>query len=131
MPKPADKQSKRYDYRQAKKNAIARTVSAAGREIGDLPPVADLARRAATQSDFRLFCETYLGPTFALAWSDDHLRVIAKIEAAVMRGEDRIAPPSCDKALWVFLGLSMAGWNALISLKLAVLSFVATRKEWA
>lgn len=51
--------------------------------------------------------------------------------AAVMRGEDRIAPPSCDKALWVFLGLSMAGWNALISLKLAVLSFVATRKEWA
>ncbi|MBV9512413.1 MAG: disulfide bond formation protein B [Caulobacteraceae bacterium] len=28
------------------------------------------------------------------------------------------APPRCDVAPWRFLGLSMAGWNALISLKL-------------
>ena len=28
-------------------------------------------------------------------------------------------PPSCETPAWVFLGLSMAGWNALISLKLA------------
>lgn len=33
--------------------------------------------------------------------------------------------PSCEVALWHFLGLSMAGWNALISLKLAVLSGLA------
>jgi len=33
--------------------------------------------------------------------------------------------PSCEVALWRFLGLSMAGWNALISLKLAVLSGLA------
>lgn len=33
--------------------------------------------------------------------------------------------PSCDVALWHFLGLSMAGWNVLISLKLAVLSVLA------
>jgi disulfide bond formation protein DsbB len=32
---------------------------------------------------------------------------------------------SCEKALWVFLGLSMAGWNALISLKLVCLSVAA------
>jgi disulfide bond formation protein DsbB len=31
----------------------------------------------------------------------------------------KVAAPRCDKAAWVFLGLSMAGWNALISLKLA------------
>jgi disulfide bond formation protein DsbB len=30
-----------------------------------------------------------------------------------------MAVPSCDKALWHFLGLSMAAWNALISLALA------------
>lgn len=30
--------------------------------------------------------------------------------------------PACDKAPWVFLGLSMAGWNALISLGLATVS---------
>lgn len=51
--------------------------------------------------------------------------------AAIMGGEGKIAAPSCEKPLWHFLGLSMAGWNVLISLKLAILSFVATRKEWA
>ncbi len=49
---------------------------------------------------------------------------------AALNGEERIAPPACDKALWSFLGLSMAGWNVLISLKLAVLSFLATRKAY-
>ena len=38
-----------------------------------------------------------------------------------------MAAPACDKAAWVFLGISMAGWNALISLKLAVLSALAAR----
>lgn len=28
----------------------------------------------------------------------------------------------CDEAAWIFLGLSMAGWNMLISLKLAIYS---------
>jgi len=40
---------------------------------------------------------------------------------AMLKGA-QIAAPSCDKAVWVFLGLSMAGWNALISLGLAVAS---------
>lgn len=43
---------------------------------------------------------------------------------AMLKGA-KIAAPSCDKAVWVFLGLSMAGWNALISLALAATSFVA------
>ncbi len=30
--------------------------------------------------------------------------------------------PSCEDAAWVFLGLSMAGWNALISAGLAAVS---------
>lgn len=60
-------------------------------------------------------------------------RVSAADMAAMMSGQGRIAPPSCDKAVWVFLGLSMAGWNALISLKLAILGLVATlkREYWA
>ncbi|MEY3231505.1 MAG: hypothetical protein RL689_1594, partial [Planctomycetota bacterium] len=32
------------------------------------------------------FCETYFGQTFHLKWSDDHLKVIAKIEQAVLEG---------------------------------------------
>jgi disulfide bond formation protein DsbB len=35
--------------------------------------------------------------------------------------------PRCDKPAFVFLGLSMAGWNAVVSLVLAVLSAVAGR----
>ena len=45
---------------------------------------------------------------------------------AVLQG-DKIKAPSCDEAAWVFLGLSMAGWNALISLKLFVYSLLAAR----
>jgi len=41
----------------------------------------------------------------------------------------KIHGPACDKAAWVFLGLSMAGWNALISLALAGLSGAAALRE--
>ena len=37
----------------------------------------------------------------------------------------------CDEAAWVFAGLSMAGWNALISLGLAGLSGLAALRERA
>ena len=29
--------------------------------------------------------------------------------------DQKIKPPSCDKALWHFLGLSMAAWNGILS----------------
>lgn len=45
---------------------------------------------------------------------------------AVMKGES-IKAPACDEAAWVFLGLSMAGWNAIVSLKLLVYSLLAAR----
>ncbi len=48
--------------------------------------------------------------------------------AALMDGA-KIRPPACDEAPWVFAGLSMAGWNALISLGLAVLSGLAALSE--
>jgi disulfide bond formation protein DsbB len=40
-----------------------------------------------------------------------------------------IKAPHCDEAPWVFLGLSMAGWNALISLGLAAMSLMAALRE--
>lgn len=50
---------------------------------------------------------------------------------AMLKGA-KIQPPMCDKAAWVFLGLSMAGWNALVSLGLAVVSaFAALRRKEA
>lgn len=44
---------------------------------------------------------------------------------AIANGTAKIKPPACDEAAWRFLGISMAGWNALISLELAVLSALA------
>ena len=43
--------------------------------------------------------------------------------SALLRGAKRFAP-SCETPAWVFLGLSMAGWNALVSLKLTCWSLV-------
>ncbi len=37
----------------------------------------------------------------------------------------RAAMPACDKAAWVFLGISMAGWNAVVSALLAAASALA------
>ena len=36
-----------------------------------------------------------------------------------------VHPPSCTEATWRFLGLSFAGWNAVVSVFLATLSAVA------
>ena len=39
--------------------------------------------------------------------------------------DERTATVSCTDAAWRMMGLSMAGWNALVSLALAVMSFIA------
>ena len=39
--------------------------------------------------------------------------------------DERTATASCEDAPWKMLGLSMAGWNALVSLGLTVVSFIA------
>ena len=76
------------DYEAMKEAARNRNVkiSASGRDIGDIPEVIDPERKARAATDFRFFCETYFSETFYMAWSEDHLKVIAKVEAAVLRG---------------------------------------------
>lgn len=75
-------------YEELKERARARNaaLSLAGRDIGELPAVVNPDRKARAQSDFRFFCESYFPMTFHLVWSPDHLKVIAKIEEAVLRG---------------------------------------------
>lgn len=41
--------------------------------------------------------------------------------------DQNIRPPACSEAVWHFLGLSMAGWNAAVSLISAL--WVATSKK--
>jgi len=69
--------------RARQRNAM---LSVSGRDIGVVPEVADAARRTRAERDFRFFCEVYFPLTFHLKWSDDHLKVIAKIEQAVLEG---------------------------------------------
>ncbi|HUU59387.1 MAG TPA: hypothetical protein VMZ50_07580, partial [Phycisphaerae bacterium] len=76
-----------YTRHKAKARARSAGITLAGQEIGALPPVADPLRRKRGDGDFRFFCETYFPHLFSLAWSKDHLRVLAKIERVVKRKE--------------------------------------------
>jgi hypothetical protein len=82
-PKFAAQRYAAHRERSAERQAEA---SESGRDIGELPPVADPARRAAAAASFKTFAESYFPATFSLPWSDDHIRVIAAIEASVVEG---------------------------------------------
>jgi hypothetical protein len=75
-------------YAAVKERARARSaaLSLAGRDIGELPAVVHPERKAKAAVDFRFFCESYFPLTFHLAWSPDHLKVITKIQQAVLHG---------------------------------------------
>ena len=75
-------------YEAARADAARRSAerSLEGRDIGELPAVENEARKESCRFDFRLFCETYFPEVYVLEWSDDHLRAIAKIQQAVLKG---------------------------------------------
>jgi hypothetical protein len=75
-------------YEAIKQRARARNIalSLEGRDIGELPAVVNPERKERAEWDFRFFCEQYFPLTFTLPWSADHLKVISKIEQAVLEG---------------------------------------------
>lgn len=81
-----DDASAEHRKRNDQVNSWRRAISREGRDIGPIPKPANQERRDACRLSFRLYCETYHAETFGLAWSDDHLRIIERIEAAVLRG---------------------------------------------
>jgi len=85
-PKPEPEGLVGYDAQRERALARSKAQSLSGRDIGELPSVVDPDRKARAETDFRFFCETYFEQTFTMAWSDDHLKVIAKIEQAVLEG---------------------------------------------
>lgn len=76
------KYEQRSEYDQ-KRNA-AETQK--GNDIAPMPKVVNPKRREACETNLRLFCETYFPAAFRLKWSRDHIRVIAKMESAVLKG---------------------------------------------
>jgi hypothetical protein len=84
MPKTAAKPSARA-YERLKQQTKTRNaaITLAGQDIAPLPKIVDRARRAIADRDFKFFCETYFPALFYFPWSQDHLRVIGKIERVV------------------------------------------------
>ncbi|MCK6485449.1 MAG: phage terminase large subunit family protein [Phycisphaerae bacterium] len=75
-------------YEAHKERARQRNIelSLSGRDIGEMPAVVNADRKERANRDFRYFCEQYFPQTFHLPWSPDHLKVIARIEQAVLEG---------------------------------------------
>lgn len=69
--------------------AKAKAESKAGREIGELPDVQDPVRKESCRKNLRLFYETYFPHTFRTAWSEDHLRLIKKLQSAILAALDQ------------------------------------------
>ena len=64
----------------------------------------------AAMASFRVFCETYFPEVFYLAWSEDHLRVIGKVERAVREGNlAAIAMPRGSGKTVMLLGRVLLG----------------------
>ncbi len=75
-------------YERMKESARARNaaLALAGRDIGELSAVEKPDRKERASRDFQYFCESYFPLTFHLNWSPDHIKVINKIEQAVVHG---------------------------------------------
>ncbi|NLE59324.1 MAG: hypothetical protein GX616_13265 [Planctomycetes bacterium] len=86
QPKPEPQGVTGYEALKERARQRNLEMSLSGRDIGELPPVADPQRKAKAARDFRFFCEAYFSAVFHLPWSPDHLKVIAKIELAVLEG---------------------------------------------
>lgn len=75
-----------YESHREGMAAASRARSIKGREIGQIPDIADPDRREKCKDSLKLFCETYMRKTFHLGWSDDHIRAIDRIEETVSKG---------------------------------------------
>jgi disulfide bond formation protein DsbB len=56
---------------------------------------------------------------------------LAPLKGSLLDALENAKPVSCSDAPWRFLGLSFAGWSAVISLDLALLSFLGVRNGLA
>lgn len=85
---PAQRKSQEEAYALHKKESARRMreISLAGREIGKVPEVVNQERRARGLGSLEAFCKEYFPLTFNLAWSDDHRRVLARLEQVVRKG---------------------------------------------
>lgn len=89
MSKPMSRQEKhrQYELRKAQQRKKFIEITRESQDIAPMPAVKHPVERGLADDDFRFFCERYFSQQFYLAWSDDHLRVIEKIERVVVNHE--------------------------------------------
>lgn len=106
-----------------KKSAVRNrniALALAGRDIGDLPEIESQELKARCRTDFKTFCESYFPSNFTLAWSADHLKVINRIETAVLKGGlfALAMPRGSGKALALDTPLvTPTGWSTMGDVK--------------
>jgi len=82
----AENPDNKYEARKERERARNAAVSHSGRDIGTPPKPLDPKRRKKAVAGLLFFLDTYFPELFTLDWSDDHLRVIAKMEQAIVHG---------------------------------------------
>lgn len=75
-----------YDDIAARASAHILEASRQGRDIAPAPPIENRKRRNDAGDSLRIFLETYFPGTFTLAWSADHRKAIARLEAVISTG---------------------------------------------
>lgn len=78
--------AKYYDEHRESMAAKSRKRSEASRELGEIPPIANIKRREKCRDSLKLFCETYNPAPFYFGWSESHLKAISRIEESVRHG---------------------------------------------
>lgn len=75
-------------YEEIKEAARKRAADAslAGRDIGEIPAVVDPERKKRCRRNLKKFLETYFPQKFYMGWSQDHKKVIGKIQTSVLKG---------------------------------------------
>jgi hypothetical protein len=65
---------------------VHRARGPGGRDLGEIPGYTRGALRARGERDLALWLKAYMPSTFRLPWADDHRKVIAMLERAVLEG---------------------------------------------
>lgn len=81
-----DRAERRANYRRQHAAKQSRTDSAAARDIGEIPEVADPARRKKALANLETFNRTYFPERFSLKFSADHKKVMRRQQQAITRG---------------------------------------------
>lgn len=76
-----------YDQFKRKVANYNQEMVAVGQEIGDLPAIVNVKRRAACEKNLKLFCKTYFSEVFCLAFSKTHKYVINRLQHTAIKGD--------------------------------------------